>query len=116
MSRVHVLLAVTAMLGGAPAFAQEDDVEVTLQVLDDVSDVEGVVLAVEEEPVTEARDTEGAEQPVSPQRAPREEEEADEALNRELDREDEAESEVEDFDVPEIVEPEEPETPEEPEA
>jgi hypothetical protein len=111
MNRVHVLLTVTAVLGCPAAFAQ-DDVEVTLQVLDDVSDIEGVILSIEEESAPDTGDADAPEQEGTPDRAPREDEATDEPLDRELDREDEGEGGVEDFDVPEVVEPEEPEEPE----
>jgi hypothetical protein len=118
MNRVYVLLAVAAVLGCPAAFAQQDDVEVTLRVLDDVSDVEGVVLSIEEESESDTGDAEAQEQAGAEDLASREEEETDETpdreLDRELNREDGSEGGVEDFDVPEIVEPEEPEAPEEP--
>lgn len=97
--------AAAALLAGISfvALAQSSGLEVTLQVLDDVSDIEGVLLAVEQavdsrEPrARAAEDRPQAENgPVrTPASADRES-----ALGRDLDREDESEGEIEDFDLP----------------
>jgi hypothetical protein len=92
--------------GAGPAVA--DDAEVTLRVLDDAADVKRVVAAIERDLRVDAAST-----PVRPEPAldsataaptaldprPR-----DSGLAATIDREEEAEGEIEDFDVPEDVE------------
>jgi hypothetical protein len=86
------------------ALAQNDGIEVTLQVLDDVSAISGVLMPVEQ--VADRREPEGR-----PTRRPEEDSPApapsaanrESALSRELDRE--KESELEEFDVPEAATP-----------
>ena len=101
--------AATALVLGAPvALAQNDELEVTLRVLDDVSEIEGVVLAIEE-------DSEQA--PAGERDVPRGEETPEEGVEQsepadlefELDREEESEGELQDFDVPEDFEDEDAE-------
>lgn len=88
------------------ALAQNDGLEVTLQVLDDISAISGVLMAVEQ--VADRREPEGrpAQRPEkdSPAPAPSAAN-RESALGRELDREEESESELEDFDVPEAATP-----------
>ncbi|HEY7672734.1 MAG TPA: hypothetical protein VIC71_10995 [Gammaproteobacteria bacterium] len=63
-----LLLAAWPLAAGAPAFAQETALDVTLQVLDDVSAIEGVLMPLEEEPAHPA-DTETDSTPP-PARSP----------------------------------------------
>ena len=99
----------------SPAFAQNDDeLEVTLQVLDDVADIEGVVISVGD--ADSAADAEGegrdeaevaSDAPAAPARA--DDDEADEDF--EAERDEESEGRVEDRDVAEPPLEVEPETP-----
>jgi hypothetical protein len=106
MSNRNLGLASAAMLLGGislVALAQSDGLEVTLQVLDDVSDISGVLMAVEQAADRRAPEARPAEERPragngpAPMPAPADRESA---LGRELDREEESESELEDFDVP----------------
>jgi hypothetical protein len=89
-------------------FAQTDGLDVTLRVLDDLSDIDGVILSIDREP----RDEESDRQPAdggAPEAATVEsafaEASGDElGLESELDREEDSEGEIEDFDVPEDIE------------
>ena len=98
-------------------FAQSDELEVTMQVLDDVSDIDGVILSIDPEPpLSEDQDRQAVQRrPVdqaADESAPAERERDpardDLDLDSELDREEESEGELEDFDFPEDVELPEP--------
>lgn len=91
----------------APLFAQ-DDVEITMQVLDDLSGVEGVLMALEKAPSpSPAPDTRRRETEPAPAAEPPSRNGAQETL-RELDRDEARGGELEDFDVPADVQLEAP--------
>jgi hypothetical protein len=106
MKRINLALAATTLLFcvSAGAFAQSG-LEVTLQVLDDISDIDGVIMAIER---TSRRDEEAAEA-KSPRQPPPQSEELPAAresrLGQEFDREEESEGELDDFDVPDDIDP-----------
>ena len=96
MKRICGVLAAAALGGAAAQALAQGELDVTLQVLDDVADIEGVLLEVEEESERAAgRDAEGErDAPPSAGETSRELE-----PERELEREQTLEGEREDFDV-----------------
>jgi hypothetical protein len=61
--------AAWALGAACAAFAQEPPIQVTLQVLDDVSDIEGVLMPLEEEPA-HGPDTESDSAPAPDDSSP----------------------------------------------
>jgi hypothetical protein len=87
-------------------FAQSERLDVTMRVLDEVSDVDGVILSIDPAPVDEEPDgqlarnrTPEAATDESAFPAP-----SELGLESDLDREEDSEGEIEDFDVPEDIE------------
>jgi hypothetical protein len=82
----------------------QDDLEITLQVLDDISAVEGVIMSIDREPAqSTVRAAEGADTPRDDERTRRRSGEAE--LDAELSREQHNESEIEDLDLPAPADP-----------
>jgi hypothetical protein len=97
-------VAVGLLVLASPAFAQDDDeLEVTLQVLDDVEDIDGVVLSVgdEESAEAESEEREAAEDASDgPALGREDDDEADEDF--ESERDEDSEGRVEDREIEEL--------------
>ena len=111
MKRKSLLtIAAALVLASSPmsqSWAQSDGLEVTMRVLDDVSDVAVVIASIDNQPLGDQPDQQSEERGPSessanePARAQDAREEL--GLESEFDREEESEGEIEDFDVPEDI-------------
>jgi hypothetical protein len=106
MKWIFLLVGVAAAMLAAtsPAFAQDDDeLEVTLQVLDDVENIDGVVLSVgdDESAEAESEEREAAEDASDgPALGREDDDEADEDF--ESERDEDSEGRVEDREIEEL--------------